>query len=133
MDKLSPELCQKVFNDLVERPYIPLSYMLKYEPYRMALFHLNYYECSVPKTLKQVRTWITDPDTFHHFKRELISIVELYHIDINLEAINETDWIRFVTTNDRIVYEKFDWLRGGTFESKSKSDIYSYQIDQMFN
>lgn len=115
MDVLPPELCQKVFEDWVERPYLPLQCMLEYEVYRVSLFNLTY-DRGVPGTLEQVRDWLNESNTFFRFKKEVSDTIGIHELNINVEALTEEDWMTHVPTNDVIVTEKFHWLKGGCIE-----------------
>ena len=115
MEALAPELCQKIFEDWVERPYIPLCQMLQYDLYKVCLFELSCHE-GVPETQEHVRHWLSKTDTFFQFKRNVMDMVQLHKLSINVEAINEEEWMTYVPTSDVIVLQKYDWLRGGTLE-----------------
>ena len=117
MDALPPELCQKIFEDWVERPYIPLCRMLQYDLYKLCLFELSFHG-GIPDTKEQVRSWLKEINTFQHFKRNVTDMTELHQLHINLKAINEEDWVTYVPTNEDIVLQKYDWLKGGTLELK---------------
>lgn len=114
---MDPELCRKIFEDWVERPYIPLYHMLRYEMYEVCLWLLKY-NGGIPNTLDQVRTWLKEVDTFRQFQRTVTDMVHRHHLNINLKAINEDDWMTHIPSNDVIVLHKYEWLRGGTIELK---------------
>ena len=105
---MDAELLRKLYEDLVEKPYIPLSQTLTYELYKICL--------PVPGLQDDIKEWLSLTSTFQQFRRNVLDMIDRHQLSINIEAINEEDWKRYVVTNDIIIYLLDDWRRSGTVE-----------------
>jgi len=109
MDVLALDLCGKIFSDCVERPYIPLYYVLDYEPYKLALGKIT------PQTFSHgsIKQWLKKKSTFISFKDTLIDMIRFHKMNLNIEAISESDWMTYIPENEEIALYVKDVIRGG--------------------
>ena len=108
---------QKLFEDVVERPYLSLKYALRCELYKVCLLSLPFPR-EDPVTLGRVRTWLQEPTTFHRFRDELQRMIALHGLHINLHAIRLDEWMSHIPTNNLLLYTLYDYFRGGCVELK---------------
>ena len=99
----------KVFEDMVEDPYVPLKYILHYTPYRLALFN-TITDLPLFSSISKIREWLLNERTLELFKTQL---KELY---VNDKGVCFEDWIQYVSTNEFVIRKIADWNRAGTFE-----------------
>ena len=105
---MDAELLRKLYEDLVEKPYIPLSQVLTYELYKICL--------PVPGLRDNIKEWLSLTSTFQQFRQNVLDMIDKHQLSINIDAINEEDWKTYVVTNDIIISYLDDWRRGGTVE-----------------
>ena len=105
---MDAELLRKLYEDLVEKPYIPLSQTLTYELYKICL--------PVPGLQDDIKEWLSLTSTFQQFRRNVLDMIDRHQLSINIDAINKEDWKKYVVTNDIIIYLLDDWRRSGTVE-----------------
>lgn len=105
---LTAEMCQKLFDDVVEDVYVPLRFILRYEPYRYALFAIAA-KAESWTSRKDMKAWMTLQSTFELFKQQLVDQ------GTNLKGIIYDEWLECVVNEEPVLYQVDDWRRGGTF------------------
>ena len=126
MDILPSLLCQKVFKYLIQTPYIPLCDILKYQPYRQALFHLKF-DGKRPCTYERVNEWLSRLDTFQRFRKKVMDLIYLHRLNIDTNAINQQDWMAYIKCNDSIILRIYDAFKDGCLEMSSEIGAVSPQ------
>lgn len=117
-DVLSPDICQRIYQDFVEIPWISLYHILDCELYAVILFHI-----SSEKRLGsrcEIRTWLNEPYTFQRFKSFVTKSIEDGDANINIDSVNWTDWKHYVVNSERVLFHIDDWKRGGTFVQEKR-------------
>ena len=116
MDKkvLPPELCKRIYEDYVKKPWISLEHILDFELYEVVLHNIlpcNFYH--LLNGNRKIRHWLNDMATFENFKSLVSEVIEKGECNINIYAINIHDWRKFVVGNIKVYDIIRHWRTGG--------------------
>jgi hypothetical protein len=103
---ITAEQCRKYFEDVVEDLSVPLSFILKYVPYRKALLRLS---SEVQPTIT-LKSWMKTNEAFDLFKVTLVAQGN------NIKGLYFEDWLECVANNESVLYWVDDWRSGGALE-----------------
>ena len=111
---LPAELCQRIYQDFVVKPHVPLSHILDFELYKVALF------CILPKDFylhlsnnTKIRHWLMDQATFKKFIFLITRAIEKRECNINIDNLSIEKWRETVVSNVKVYETIHHWRTGG--------------------
>ena len=103
---ITAEQCRKYFEDVVEDLFVPLSFILKYVPYRKALHRLS----SEVQSKIALKSWMNTNEAFDLFKVTLLAQGN------NVKGLYYEDWLEYVANDESVLCWVDNWRSGGTLE-----------------
>lgn len=82
--------------------FVSLFYILDYPVYKETLYSIMFEDNET-----QVEQWIKEESTFVVFQ----SYVQVLAPELDLRAINYTDWLRYVANNLRVISHLKEWIK----------------------
>ena len=131
---LPPEVCKRIYDDFVRKPYISLTNILDFELYEVSLF------CILPKDFyfhlnndRKIREWSSQRSTFEAFKSCIFKVVANGECQINLRAIHWEAWLGFVVSNSEVYRRIHHWRTGGEVSFTHRWSFLQLPEDRLEN